>query len=995
MESTGLKIAILNLTGELAPELLEYFTQRNLTIIDPLKSEEKQEWTHILTRDLSDFSIIRKTYNTIEKDIKLISLSPVNDPQNFMLANGKLVMDEVWMKGPLGNFILDKFFQEYAGLTLKDNYPKFEEKGAFNITNPFSTGDYLDRLVHHAFSENFAALSVRTYFDHLLMFLTGLKNKGKVGLPIEINYGSFDEVFAVQLHFFADGLMTEDITNCLSGSISRKAEEHLFSIAVQSSDFLDFTFLPEVKKVVITSLWSRGERLKVENRGLMFTTLTSAAGLQNFPYEGVTSQLLQNVPIQDNSDKVHLPEKSSSPEEENRVDGEQLSEALAERISTSMALEQVQQILKGDVSEEDPNKIVLGSTDDMDELVNLVKDSVEEEANAIKVSGGKLDVDKFAVKISAGIQEKAKGTMNVKSLGEILPQTIKTGLFDFAKGLNKQVEDLDEFDIHAFKSETVPELVKSHTVVGNDLSLQIRKELKLKLEEGLKSEFMEESAEAALSSIKGEEDEMRLKHLLKDSLKSSLDNNFQLAEKDIITDVEKDLLVKSLSVSLDVEENKIREIVASENKTKVQPLFNTPPSSMEVTLRKKLDASNRENELLKNKLKVTFIELKTLQDSRSQIASMKAQVKETAAAMAAASKVPDQDEQLRQHFQHRLNQDDSLNVQEQKNLSLLLERETKLIQTSRDKEMEARRIQIESAQREVVFTQQLQRANREIKAREIMLNKTRESLQKALEKKEAEKRSLQIRVDTLSQELAAGQGTKLVMIRDLEKQNQGLAKMVDMYKTKVADMMENMQATKSDDGVSKEELRKIHMLNIQFKNQAEAAKKELIKYRDKVAYDTAQMHALRQDKIKLEQQLKKLAQDTKKEQTSTKKNDIEPELRINQPQNPMLEGQVKELTTKLKDAETRLADALKSIPKQIVGTDDNKKVPLLEANVKKLTNDLLEARNISAEMKKETNKLRQEKTALQNQLDKLKKETEKAAVKAASHKKPDNNGKAA
>lgn len=993
MVNNYIKIIILNLSGELSPELSEYFTQRNLLVIDPLKTEEKFEWTHILTKDLGDFSILRKTYKTIENNIQLISLSQVNDPQGFIIANGKLVIDEVWMKGLLGDFILDKFFQENAGLRLGDNYPKFEEKGAFNISNPFSIGDYLDRLVHQAFSEDFAALSIKTYFDHILMFLTGLKNKGKAGLPIQVTYGSFHDVFAVQLHCFSDGLLINDITSCLSSSISRKAEEHLFSVSVQSSDFLDFTFISEVKKVVITSLWTKGERLKVENRGLMFTTLKSTARLQGFPYEGVTSQLFQNAPpIDDNSDKVHLPDKTSIVDEELRINGEQLSDALAEKISSNMDLEQVQQILNGDL-DEDPSKIVLGSTDDMEEIVNLVKGSVDEETQTIKISGGKFDADNFAIKISKGIQGKATGTMNVKSLGEKLPQAIKSGLFDFAKGLNKQVEELNETEIHFFKTEAVPLLVKNNTVVGNNFSQNIRKELKAKLEEGLKSEFMEDSAAAALSSIKGQEDKMRLKHLLKTTLKSSLENNFQLAEKESISEVEKDLLVKSLSVSLAEDENKIREFVSSENEV-IQPLFNTPPGQMEVELRNKLEIAKNESDLLKNKLKTALIELKILKDHRSQIAQMEAQVKEAAAAMVAQDQDKDQDqdqdEQLRLHFQQRLNQDGSLDIQEQKNLGLLLERETKLIKAAKEKEMESRKIQIESAQKELMFKVQLEKANREIKGKDLMLIKTKETLQKALEKKENEKDAMQVKMEVLSQALSTGQITNPGIIKDLEKQNQSLAKMVDMYKTKVAGMMENMQTNRSDDGVSKDELRKLQMLNNQFKNQVDIAKKEVQKYQDKVANDMAQINALRTDKMKLEQQVKKLGQEAKKEQAVP-----EHELKKAHAEKSMLDGQIKELLTKLKDTETRLAEALKTNIIKNAGLDESKKVVHLEGSVKKLTTDLLEARNISVEMKKETTKLRQEKTALQNQLDKVKRDSDKAASKAAVPKKPDGGGKAA
>ncbi|MBA2405269.1 MAG: hypothetical protein H0V66_10900, partial [Bdellovibrionales bacterium] len=145
------KIAILNLTGGLTPELAAYFTQKEMLIVDPEVDSSNHEWTHILTKNIQDFSQISSIYETIEKDVKIISLTPVEDLQHFVVSNGKLILDELWMKNSLGNFILDKFLQEYGGIALGDNYPTFKEKGSFIITNPFNTGEYLDRMVQSAF----------------------------------------------------------------------------------------------------------------------------------------------------------------------------------------------------------------------------------------------------------------------------------------------------------------------------------------------------------------------------------------------------------------------------------------------------------------------------------------------------------------------------------------------------------------------------------------------------------------------------------------------------------------------------------------------------------------------------------------------------------------------------------------------------------------------------------------------------------------------------
>jgi hypothetical protein len=997
MENKNLEVAILNLSGELQEELRDYFIQRDIKVVDPITSQEKLAWTHILTKDIHDFSLLRKTYRTHEKDIRIVSLTVLNDPQDFVLANGKLVLDEVWMKGKLGNFILDKFFQEYAGISLEDNYPKFQELGAFNITNPFSTGDYLDRMIHHAFKGDFAALSVKTYFDHIIMYLAGLKNQGKVGFPVGVIYGCYEDVFGLQLHFFVDQLMLEDITSCLSSAITKKPEEYLLNISVQSSDFFDFTFIPQVKKVVVTGLWSKDERIKIENKGLMFSTMNSTSGLINLPYEGTTSQLLQSEEtLEDMTSKVLLPERNH--DENSSISGEELSESLAEKISSEMNIEEIKEILSGDIPEDDPTKVVLGSTDEMEELVNLVKGSVEEEAQSFKISGGKLDVDKFVSRISAGIEEKAPGSLSVKSLGDKLPDSIKRGLFDFSARLGKNMDELTDSDMETFKRIEIPKIIKNETIVGNHLSKKIRTELKAKFKQSLQSEFMENSSDSVFSSLNSPEDEMRVKKLLKSSLKSSLENNFHLNQNDNVSEVEKNLLVKSLSVSLAEDEEKIRKLVNNEKHAVDNPLFANSQSEAEKKLQIQLKTIQVENESLKNKTKTLILEMKTLKESRSQFAEIQLKAQKSAAELGSGVKILDQDEELRKQFQQRLSSKETLREEEQKKLSLLIEREIKLIEEVKDKEMEARKLQLESTQKEALLVQELERANRQLKTKDLMLNKAKEVLQKMSENKDNVINSLQLKLDHLSTSLSAGPSlAHQNQLIDLKKQNQNLAKMTDMYKAKVAHLVTNLKSNRSDDDNSKEEVRRLQVINNQFKNQVDAANKEIKKYKDKVAYDMTQIAAVRKEKSDLEQTVKRLTHEMKKEMSAPPvTSELEAKLKKSEIQNQQLENQIKETIIKLKETEARLAESMKNKSKQATGDDSSKKVSHLEASVKKLTQDVIESRNQTAEMKKETNKLRQEKTALQNQLDKLKKDADKARKASdAPPSKSDSGGKAA
>lgn len=398
MENTPI---ILNLAGALTEELSSYFTSKGIRVVDPMVDSSLQEWSHIIVRDLESFDAIGDTYGTLDNNIKVICLSQPRDLKNFMMNNGKLVLDESWLKGPFGTFLLDKFFQEYGGVSLADNYPKFKELGAFNITNPFNTGEYLDHLVYNAFENGMSALSIKTYFDHLLMYLTSLKNKGRVGFPIEVTYGTFNDVYGLQMHFFSENMQIEDVTNSLTSSITKTPEEYLLYVSLQSSDFFDFTYLPEVSKVVITGLWTKDESIKTENKGMMFTA-SVAGNTVSVPAgsESATPFVLNDGAIEDLSSLVSpagandlhiIPADAPVEEEEMRI------------IPAHEVEEEVVTKVSGGEQEEEISTTVKGGKEEADKTVT-------------KISGKKEEKDNFKVTLSSSKEEKP-GSMTLKSLG--------------------------------------------------------------------------------------------------------------------------------------------------------------------------------------------------------------------------------------------------------------------------------------------------------------------------------------------------------------------------------------------------------------------------------------------------------------------------------------------------------------------------------------------------------------------------------------------------
>lgn len=879
------QIAILNLTGELSTELSAYFASRNIEISSPSDQHDK-DWTHIIVKDLEEFDHLNTVYDLVAKDRFLISLSRVGDLKNFAINNGNLVLNECWMQSDLGSFILDKYLQSYGGITLADNYPKFNEAGSFNIANPFNTGEYLDRMVQKAFETGTDALSVKSYFDHLLMFVTGLKNKGKAGLPFEVIFGTFEGVFAVQVHFFAQNLDISDLTTGLNSGLSKKPEEYFLNVAVQSADFFDCSYMPDVSKIVITSLWINDERIKFENRGFMFSTITGGSPvIQYSPGEEVTSFIAAQPEIQDFSEKI----SASTVEQETST-----------TVSGKTEEEEADgQIVKGSGPEEETSQVVKGSKE-LEELVQIIKGNLEKEDNSVfTVSGDKLDIDKTALKIASNVQ-KASGESNltVKSLGPGLQKTIKTGLFDFAKNLNKEVDDLEPSDLAVFQMDKVPELLKQE------------------LEKKIISPDPEEKSSLTVKSLAQRPASIQSDAGLKD-------------------------------------------------------------------LQNKLITANAENEKLKSQMKTLASEVRILKESRNKLAEIQAK------AQAASTEInlkQDEDQVIDNQNHELINRiNHKLDDQEVQKITVLME-------TVKQEELKVRKLQLEAVQKDTFFSQQLEKSERDIKSKDLIIIKTKETFTKLVDKKDREISELKIKIDQLGAALVNNPASNNnQIIKDLERQNQNLNKQIEMYKVKISSMATNLQPSKSEDTL-KEEARKLQMLNQQMKNQLVQSQRELEKLQSKDSIQSSQLQQLKQEKVKLDQLLKKAAQDLKDATVAAQSTQNDQELKRLMAQNQVLETQVKDSAQKITNLEAKLTEALKP-QKGAISNDDGSKVKLtqLENSVKKLTQDLIEAKNQIAESKKETNKLRQDKTALQNQLDKLKKEADKQ--KSALPKKP--GGKAA
>ncbi len=1018
-------VSILNLTGELSAELSSYLVRNSILLHDPLETESSEDYTHILCHGAVDYSLIATNYQTVAKDIKIISLTKVRDTQEFIWANGKLIFDEKWFETPIGEFILDKFFLEFGGIEIKDNYPKFQELGKFNIINPFNSGEYADVMVYDAFQADFNGLQVKTYFDHLLMYLISLKNKNKAGVPFEVSYGNYEGVFALQVHFVITDIVLSDISSCLSDALSDKPLENVLSIALGSTSFFEFTYLNQVKKAVLTAFWLSGET-RIDHRGLMFTDIDKSGSFLSLPVQEGNSWLIKESVLSDISEKVGSLETK---DEGIRLRGKDLNEIVAEKISGDIELEKIKQIINGEVNEEEigqlieglkeemtapivvtsgPNedqKIKISSKEKYDDIVNIVKGKIEEEKDIYIVKGsGPLDIDNFAMRVSSGLADKIKGDEKLKTklFGDKLPQKIKSSFFDFSKKLNKTLDEISEQEIDQFKDIVMPDVISEVVEFDENPTLAFLsssgttevqnffKDFKEGLSQGITDNFEGQSAELALDHIAEDTDLNKVKTIVKDNLQKALKDHFHLEAKIDVTAEDESLLVKTLSTTLREDESKFKKIfsrtkeeIEKEKAANDKFVFKdsgTPQADHRIEA--KLRATENENAKLKKQLEILKQELKSTKEASLMSQSISKTAESGAKAKLDKLCALDADEtSVKDSLIKQIEQSQSITKEDAIKLSEIHEKEKKLISQLKTQELNLKKLQLEANQKEALFMQELEKSQRLIRSKDIVLEKAKDSIGTLVIRKDQEIQDLKHRLDQMTKTMVNSQSQNNAnQVKDLERKNTNLEKMMEVYKNKIQSLAVNInrQSGKESDGRHVEENRQLMTMKNQLNNQLDSMKRDLKRLEDKSEQDQGQIQQLRKETTRLQQELKekdKALAAAPATTTGERKVDFALYAELQQ----QLETRSKDYELRLKETESKLTEALKlASSAKVAPIDDSKgKIAQFEQTLKRLSQELVTQKNALNEAKKDSNKLRSEKTALQNQLDRINKEYEK------------------
>lgn len=435
---------LLNSFGDLSEGLKSFFEKADIEIVtrDEVGVDAKIDF--ILVESVEQAKEKAREFNCVERGIRIICLGRKEQVKTFLLNSGRLFMNSEFADSEIGKYALTKFIQENSNIHLDESFSSlFENFKKFNVINHLNMGQSLDRLSTEAFDAGFNIVSLRSFVDHIVFYLTYLKQSGKAQVPFEFEYAFNEEHLVINIYAAVDSFTAEFMMDCFGDVENDEPLQFLLGVAAKSCDFLDVSYIEKPGKVVMTAFYGKNADQKI--KGLAFNNIKTTSQI----IAQVDKKLKDFVPqVEQEKELAQKQEKLAdqdlpggffeipTPPNDSPLENPELREEVLEKVEskfqdifpdkniTEMTVEDFGQVMQAIPNEELPVGLKKEDEDYMIEMMQ--KKPMVEEALSLRDDARKelqedeLKLEKVKKQISDNVaQDLAKG-MTAEQVNEIL-----------------------------------------------------------------------------------------------------------------------------------------------------------------------------------------------------------------------------------------------------------------------------------------------------------------------------------------------------------------------------------------------------------------------------------------------------------------------------------------------------------------------------------------------------------------------------------------------
>ena len=255
------KKIILNLAGIIADNLKKVFDSFNCNLVTEVATEANIDF--ILVRDVaSGYEGIANKYQTIKKNIPMISLKEVLNKDEFIKCNGRGWINEKMLLTDQFLETFDRFFNKTSSLHLEDIYSNLQYKSeVIKLTGHMNIGHYMDIISSEAMIKGHNVINIRKYFLNATTYLSYLRSADIGRYPIDIDYMIKNDRMDLQMYCSVDNFYLEYVQSAMRNPDRLNPLRGALADCFYHTDFLDVYYLSKSAKVVLSASFLKDEML--------------------------------------------------------------------------------------------------------------------------------------------------------------------------------------------------------------------------------------------------------------------------------------------------------------------------------------------------------------------------------------------------------------------------------------------------------------------------------------------------------------------------------------------------------------------------------------------------------------------------------------------------------------------------------------------------------------------------------------------------------------
>jgi hypothetical protein len=270
---------VLNLSQGDSQQLLDALSKADLKIISEAEITEFTDLAYILVdHEASAIELLNK-YDTLNKNIDVIVANDVESLREFFLCNGRAAIDPEWLNYDVAKILFSNYINNAGSLHLDEIFTgKLGEFKSNKIINHNRLGYYADEIAVEAFDNNFNVVSIRSYLDHFIYYLTYLKQAGVASVPFEIEYSWDKDFFVLLIHSKMVNFVAEYLIDCFGKENPNDPLSFLLQAASRSCDMFNLNFIDTASKICAIGVWKNYENkdLKDLKHSVLFNNIKTS-----------------------------------------------------------------------------------------------------------------------------------------------------------------------------------------------------------------------------------------------------------------------------------------------------------------------------------------------------------------------------------------------------------------------------------------------------------------------------------------------------------------------------------------------------------------------------------------------------------------------------------------------------------------------------------------------------------------------------------------------